>query len=74
MKHFLRQAKCSKGNVAITFALSAVPLVVAAGVALDYMRLSNTRSHLQSAVDAAVLAVALSPEKGNSALNAVATN
>ena len=44
------------GNLAIIAALSAIPLVLAIGIAVDYARASAARSDLQSAVDAAVLA------------------
>src|SRR5919199_4656950 len=43
------------GNLAIIFALVLVPLLGAAGVALDYARASALRTELQSALDAAVL-------------------
>ena len=44
------------GNIAIVAALSAVPLVLAIGVAVDYSRAIAARSDLQEAVDAAVIA------------------
>jgi Flp pilus assembly protein TadG len=43
-------------QVAMIAALAAVPMVLAAGVAIDYSRAANARSDLQAAVDAAVLA------------------
>ncbi|MFN3746766.1 MAG: pilus assembly protein TadG-related protein [Hyphomicrobiaceae bacterium] len=42
--------------MAVTFALVATGLIGVAGVALDYARLSNIQSSLQSAADAAALA------------------
>ena len=49
------------GNFALTFALLLIPLVSAAGLAVDYSQLTHQRSQLQEALDAATLA-ALSPE------------
>jgi Flp pilus assembly pilin Flp len=47
-----------RGATAIMFAFAAVPLVMFAGVAVDYTRASKIKGDLQSAADAAVLAVA----------------
>jgi hypothetical protein len=44
------------GNVAITFALVTLPLVIAVGAAVDYSRISLTHTELQEALDSAVLA------------------
>ncbi len=44
------------GNIAIVTALVAVPLVIAAGIAIDYTRAQAARSDMQAAMDAAVLA------------------
>lgn len=46
----------SGGTVAITFALAVIPLVLVAGVAVDYARGQLFKSTLQGAVDAAALA------------------
>lgn len=46
-----------RGAVAIIFALSLIPLLAGAGVAIDFLRAATARAVLQSAVDAAVLAV-----------------
>ncbi|MDE2183441.1 MAG: pilus assembly protein [Alphaproteobacteria bacterium] len=45
------------GNVATIFALSLVPLALAAGAGLDYARAVVVRSHMSQALDAAALAV-----------------
>ena len=59
MKTFARSFAVSEGgNFAIMASILAVPLVVAAGVAMDLSTLSRTRSELQNAMDSAVLAVA----------------
>lgn len=59
----------ASGNVAMTTALIAVPLLLAAGSALDYSGLSRKESAMQNAADAAVLFVAQdSLAKGDAAL------
>ena len=49
-----------RGNVAIVTGLAAIPLLIAAGVAIDVARSSRSQNALQVAVDAAALAVAAS--------------
>lgn len=44
------------GNVAVIFALSSIPLVLAVGISVDYMDASKTRQILVNAGDAASLA------------------
>lgn len=58
------------GNVAIIAGLSAIPLVAAAGVAIDTVRAENLRTSLAAALDGAVLAgaVASTDNIGQSAL------
>ena len=46
------------GTTAITFALSVVPLMLAGGSALDYMRYSRAETAMQAALDSGALAVA----------------
>ena len=53
MRRFLKN---TSGNVIPTLAILSVPLMIAAGAALDLTRVYNERSHLQSAVDAAAIA------------------
>lgn len=56
-KKKLRQLSSADfGNVAVIFALSALPLLLAVGSAIDYMDASKTRKHLVNAADAAALA------------------
>ncbi len=55
-----RFASNQNGATAILFALSAVPMLLAAGVAIDYVRYSSARIALQSALDAGALTVAAS--------------
>jgi len=52
-----------RGNFAVILALSALPVFGAAGLAVDYTNMSRTRSELQNALDAAVLAVAQRGDK-----------
>jgi Flp pilus assembly protein TadG len=49
-----------RGTTAIVFALGLVPLAIAAGAAVDYMRFANVETKLQAALDAGALAVASS--------------
>lgn len=56
---------CKKGTVAILFGLSLVPIVLAAGISLDYVRALNARQQLQNAIDAAAIAGARIPATAN---------
>jgi Flp pilus assembly protein TadG len=44
------------GNVALSFALLAVPLCLAIGASVDYVRAYNTQTRMQSDLDAALIA------------------
>lgn len=46
------------GTTAVTFALSVVPVLLAGGAALDYIRYSSAETAMQAALDAGALAVA----------------
>ena len=50
------------GGVAVTFGLVLIPLLIAAGIAIDYGRASSTRITLQAALDAAALSAASAVE------------
>jgi Flp pilus assembly protein TadG len=54
--------KTAEGNVTILFALAAVPLLLAAGAALDYVRVVSARTELQAALDGAALAAAMATD------------
>ena len=54
IRSFLRDRR---GNVAITFAIVSVPLVVSAGAAVDYSLANRTKATLDSYADAAALSV-----------------
>ena len=53
-----RAAADRSGSYAMLFAFSLIPLVAAAGLAVDYGRAQVVRDELQHAVDAAALATA----------------
>src|SRR3954468_3011759 len=50
-----RFARSSQGNIAVIFALSAVPLISFVGAAIDYTRANAARSSMQAALDSAAL-------------------
>jgi Flp pilus assembly protein TadG len=45
----------SEGNVAVIFTLAAIPIIGFVGAAIDYTRMNETRSTMQSALDATAL-------------------
>jgi Flp pilus assembly protein TadG len=51
-------ARNQKGTMALMFGLTAVPLVLAAGAAIDYARYNAAQTQVQAALDAAALAAA----------------
>jgi Flp pilus assembly protein TadG len=53
--------RCEGGNVAITFALVSIPLVVAVGGMIDYSRAVTARTAMQDAADATSLALSRQP-------------
>ncbi|MBI2718295.1 MAG: hypothetical protein HY245_01990 [Rhizobiales bacterium] len=58
-------ARRADGNVSTVFAIAAVPLILAAGSAIDYVRGSRAQTDLQVAVDGAALAIATSSVTNN---------
>ncbi len=54
---FSRWRRCNRANVAMIFGLSLVPVILAAGSAIDVSRALVVRSRLSQALDAAGLAV-----------------
>lgn len=50
-------ARDRRGNLAVTFAITAVPVVVGVGVAVDYSRANMVKATLDSFADAAALSV-----------------
>jgi Flp pilus assembly protein TadG len=57
----------TSGGVAVIFGLALIPLTLATGAAVDYSRASATRTELQKALDAALLAGAIEASKGTAA-------
>lgn len=57
LRHFRRLARDRRATVAMTFALSSIPLVIGTGVAVDLSRAYVVETRLQNALDAAALAV-----------------
>ncbi|MGQ0484419.1 MAG: TadE/TadG family type IV pilus assembly protein [Hyphomicrobiales bacterium] len=55
---FTRFAKDCAGNVTIITGLAAIPVIAAAGIAIDYSRGTRVESELQQIADAAALAAA----------------
>jgi Flp pilus assembly protein TadG len=53
------------GNVGILLALSAVPMVIAAGAAIDFGRFTSVQTHLQASLDAGALAGAAAQDATN---------
>jgi Flp pilus assembly protein TadG len=66
----LRQfAKGIHGNVAVTFAFAAVPMMIMVGSAVDYSTILNAQSQLQNAADTAALSIA--PDAANLSASAI---
>ena len=53
---FKRYAKAEGGTTAILFAVSLIPMLAAAGAAMDFVSFYNTRNHIQAALDAGNMA------------------
>ena len=64
--------QAQKGNVAMIFALSMVPLTLAAGVGMDFTRAMLVRQQMAGALDAAALAVGSSTGLDQTAAQALA--
>ena len=48
-----------RGNIAVIFAIAAIPLISAVGCAIDYSEATRIKAKLQSAADAAAVGVDL---------------
>jgi Flp pilus assembly protein TadG len=64
MDHLARFATQSSGSAAILFAVALLPIMMSVGAAVDYSRASNTKAHLQSLLDGALLAGAKEASRG----------
>lgn len=71
VKTFLRRAE---GQVSVFFALASVPLLIAAGAAIDRIRADNVRTEMRSALDGAALAAAVAAGKSNTEREKLALN
>lgn len=75
-----RLAAHGGGNVAVTFALAVMPIVLASGAAVDFSRMATGKARLQNASDTVALVVAKDIERGKTAaqitadMNAVFSN
>jgi Flp pilus assembly protein TadG len=63
LKH--RLIRSTSGNVTVIFAIALVPLLVAAGSAIDYIRFNDMRTSIQAGLDGAALAAALPTDLSN---------
>lgn len=61
-----RFAADGRGSVAIYFSLSLFPILMMTGAAIDYGRALSAKTHLQSAVDAATVAVVQASQSSSS--------
>ena len=53
----------SSGTIAVTYALTLVPILAAAGAAIDFARFSSMQTQMQGALDAGTLAAAAAKDK-----------
>lgn len=60
--HLSRCFSNTAGNTSVFMALALMPLLLSAGVAIDFNRINERKSSLQAALDAAVLASAASED------------
>ncbi|WP_373503283.1 pilus assembly protein TadG-related protein [Aestuariivirga sp.] len=65
MKTLKSLFRSESGQLSVMFALSAVPLLIAIGSAVDYVRIYDTRTKLQAAVDGAALAAAMAEDRND---------
>lgn len=69
-RHFLRSRG---GNVALYFAVAALPITILVGSAVDLARGNNAKQHVREALDLAVLAAATDMTRGAAEEEATAT-
>jgi Flp pilus assembly protein TadG len=56
-----RFARSTDGNMSLLFGFAILPTLAAAGAGVDYSRTSGQRTHIQAALDSAVLAGVVAP-------------
>jgi Flp pilus assembly protein TadG len=66
LKLFRRFVPETNGNVAMSFALAIVPMLLVTGAAVDIVRSNNAQSALQAATDAAALTAGSLPKSSSS--------
>lgn len=71
IKQFLR---CAKGSIAVGLALVLIPLCLAIGAAVDFVRMMQLEAVLQGAADAAALAAAANPSYAEADIQRVAAD
>ena len=49
--HAIDFVKARRGNVAVTFVIALIPVMITVGAAIDYSRLSLARTAMQAALD-----------------------
>ncbi|MFN4140966.1 TadE/TadG family type IV pilus assembly protein [Aestuariivirga sp.] len=54
----LRYSRSSRGNLTVVTSIAALPVIAAAGIAIDLGRMSRIQDHLQTVADGAALAAA----------------
>jgi Flp pilus assembly protein TadG len=69
-----RFAKANRGSTGVIFAVSLVPILVAAGAAMDFSNFYATRNHIQVALDAGSLAGATAAGKTVAERKKIATD
>lgn len=72
MVDFKSFARDRSGNFALSFAVLGIPVLMAAGLAVDYINLTREKRDLQNATDAAALAVAREGKLTQAEANALA--
>ena len=70
-ERFKRFGSNQRGNVTLMVSICAVPLLIAGGAAIDYGRAVNAKTHLQAALDTAVLYAATQNSNNNDVLTKV---
>ena len=67
-------SKDVRGNTAVIFALTVVPLILAAGASIDWVRANRVQTVLQGAADAAAVAGSASGKTSNADLMKIVTD
>ncbi len=63
-KMFRQFVKSCDGNVAMIAGIMIIPILLSVGLAVDFANMSRIRSHIQSALDAAAMQIALNASSG----------